>query len=1031
MVELLAPAGSREALVAAVESGADAIYLAGSKFGARAYADNFDGDGLKEAVDFAHRRGVRIHVTVNTVMDDSEIPALKEYLHFLCDIGADAVLVQDLGAARVVRETVPGLPMHASTQMTVHNLDGVRAMEALGFSRVVLSRELSLEAIRHICAEAKAEIEVFVHGALCVCYSGQCLMSSMIGGRSGNRGRCAQPCRLPYELVDENDTDQLGDTAGKYLLSPRDMNTIELLPELLRAGVSSLKIEGRMKRPEYVAVAVGCYRRAVDQFLSLIQKISNKPYNGQELVGDTEKNNLEGSASGLTAEACQNISVKAENRAVQEFQVNPEDKKALAQIFNRDFTTAYLDGKQGRLMMSDKRPNNRGLMLGRVVTYDAAAGLVALKLTAELNQGDQVDFWVKAGGRVTATVQEMSLLKETKQGYVKKQSKSLGQKGGQYAGDNYKSGKKKSGYRDGKGNWQLSDEGWNSGKGQKNGSLAIDLQQLVPVTQAKAGDVAVFSVNGRVFPGDRAFKVYDALLMDQAKSMYNTGAPVRRFPLWARVQAAVGQPLTITVRDEAGHEATAQTAFIGQEALKRPLDYAAVEKQLKRLGTSIFELAELQVDIQGQVMVPVSEINEARRQCVEELEGLRLADFNAVAAQERQAAMENVLAGKRLLEEKVAGSLESQMQAADYSDIEIQNLNSIAGQGQDVNTHAINEEKISSHTKSLLEKIWSPGMVGQGIAGRSTTSGKGDREKKFRQKLTTVLTAVVDDLPKLRAALAAVADRLVFGGESYGHQVITLPMYKEAVELAHQAGRQIVFNTPRIIRDGELTAFHRWLEAVSGYGADGISVHNIGTLYAAKSMSPLPIEADYSLISYNGETLRHLWEMGAVRAVLSPELNFSQLENLVREAPLPVECLAEGNMELMVSEYCCTGSFLGGLDKGNCSRPCLQGKKYFLRDRKQVKFPLVMDQYCHMHVLNANRLSMLPHVDKLLSLGVAAIRLEGRYMTSGQLKATLDNYKNFLQLARANGEFSEARRQEAEKLEGTGITRGHYFRGVL
>ena len=250
MVELLAPAGSREALLAAIEAGANAVYLAGTMFGARAYADNFDEEGLREAIRLAHLRNVLINVTVNTIVDDQELPKLKEYLKFLYDAGADAVLVQDMGVARVAHEVAPGLPLHASTQMTVHNLDGVRALEKLGFSRVVLSRELSLEAIRHICANAKAEIEVFVHGALCVCYSGQCLMSSIIGGRSGNRGRCAQPCRLPYSLIDEKGNDLLGDAAGRYLLSPRDINAIELLPQLIDAGVASLKIEGRMKRPE-------------------------------------------------------------------------------------------------------------------------------------------------------------------------------------------------------------------------------------------------------------------------------------------------------------------------------------------------------------------------------------------------------------------------------------------------------------------------------------------------------------------------------------------------------------------------------------------------------------------------------------------------------------------------------------------------------------------------------------------------------------------------------------------------------------
>ena len=202
MVELLAPAGSRESLAAAVESGADAVYLAGNMFGARAYASNFDEEGLREAIHFAHLRGVHVHVTVNTIVDDTELPRLADYLRFLYEAGADALLIQDLGVARLARAIVPDMPLHASTQMTVHNLEGVLALQTLGFSRVVLSRELSLKDIRYICSNSDVEIETFMHGALCVCYSGQCLMSSMIGGRSGNRGRCAQPCRLPYALVD-------------------------------------------------------------------------------------------------------------------------------------------------------------------------------------------------------------------------------------------------------------------------------------------------------------------------------------------------------------------------------------------------------------------------------------------------------------------------------------------------------------------------------------------------------------------------------------------------------------------------------------------------------------------------------------------------------------------------------------------------------------------------------------------------------------------------------------------------------------
>lgn len=360
--ELLAPVGSREALTAAVQNGADAVYLGGTMFSARQYANNFDREQMEEVIDYAHVRGVHVYVTVNTLLADHEFPEAVDYLKFLYKTGVDAVIVQDLGVVRAARELLPNLVLHASTQMTVHNSAGVELLRDNGFNRVVLARELSLQEIGEIQRKTGVELEVFVHGALCVSYSGQCLMSSMIGGRSGNRGRCAQPCRMEYTLVDEKGK-SLADPAqvGSHLLSPMDLNMIQHIPELAQTGICSLKIEGRMKRPEYVATVTRIYRDALDRY----------------------------------------------KHSPEDYRVDEKDIKDLAQIFNRGFTTGYFFGKPGRDMMSFKRPNNRGLRLGRVSSVDRSSGRLEILLEDALNTGDGVEFWVTEGGRRGVVVNQI------------------------------------------------------------------------------------------------------------------------------------------------------------------------------------------------------------------------------------------------------------------------------------------------------------------------------------------------------------------------------------------------------------------------------------------------------------------------------------------------------------------------------------------------------------------------------------------------------------------------------------------------
>ncbi len=349
-VEILAPAGGMRQVIAAVENGADAVYMGGSSFNARMNADNFTDEEMKEAIDYAHLRNVKVYVTMNTLYTDEEIPAAAECAGRYYEMGADALIIQDLGFGECIRKCYPDFPMHLSTQATVFNRGGVRKAAELGYSRVVPARELSLEEIREL-TDTGTEIEIFVHGALCMCYSGQCQMSRIIGGRSGNRGMCAQPCRLQYQL----------DGKPGHHLSPKDLCQLSALPQLIEAGVSSFKIEGRMKSPEYVAVVTGMYRKYTDMYYE---------------TGRVE--------------------------------VSDADMQALMQIFSRNgFTHGYLHGTPGKSLLSGDVPKHSGIPVGTVVSQPDAYGVLDIRADGPLKAGDGVEIRGKhISGNIITYVKE-------------------------------------------------------------------------------------------------------------------------------------------------------------------------------------------------------------------------------------------------------------------------------------------------------------------------------------------------------------------------------------------------------------------------------------------------------------------------------------------------------------------------------------------------------------------------------------------------------------------------------------------------
>jgi putative protease len=508
--ELLAPAGDEESLKAAVAAGADAVYfgLRGG-FNARARADNFAVADLPRIFDFLHRRGVQGFVTFNTLVFDSELAVAEQALADIARAGADAILVQDLGIARLAREVCPGLPLHASTQMTISSAEAAEIARSLGVTRVVLPRELSIEEIRAFAGRTDLELECFVHGALCVSWSGQCLTSEALQHRSANRGQCAQSCRMPYDLVVDGAVQPArGDDRLKYLLSPTDLGAWDLLPQLLLAGVSCFKIEGRMKGPEYVANAVEKYRRALDAA-------------------------IEGRSAPLTR----------------------KDEEELRYSFSRGFSHGFLAGSDHQKLVHGLYPGHRGVLVGRVEEVRPRARHVLVRAEAdapELRSGDRILF---------------------DQGKPEDDEP----RGGLHACDELSPGLLKLVF---------------GGPGQST----LDLRLV------KVGDVV--------------WKAKDA---EVTRKMKRIAGQERRVGLTLGVRGGPGLPLSAEARDDLGRTARVQSAMPLQPARGQPLHEGLIREKLCAFGETGFELRRLQLDLEGALALPPSELKRMRRALTEAL----------------------------------------------------------------------------------------------------------------------------------------------------------------------------------------------------------------------------------------------------------------------------------------------------------------------------------------------------------------------------------------------------------------------------
>ena len=544
-VELLSPAGDLECLKVAVQNGANAVYFGAEEFNARVNGKNFSREELVEAIQYAKLRGVKTHLTLNILIKNNEFEDAIKLVEFAYNSGIDAIIIQDLGLAKKVIELFPDLEVHSSTQMTIYNLDGANKIKDLGFSRCVLARELSINEIEYICKNTDIDIEVFIHGALCICYSGQCLMSSMIGGRSGNRGRCAGTCRLPYSLLKDDKEQERG-----YLLSSKDVCTLDIIPELIRAGVKSFKIEGRMKSKEYVGIVTSIYRKYID-------------------LAESNK----------------------------EYKVDEEDREKLMQIFNRGgFSTGYLKGKLGRDMMYTKRPNHIGICVGEVVGYNSNKGYVKVKLSKELNLGDSI-----------AIHDSSCKISELMQG--------------------------------------------------NNNIKSANIGQVVTVGRIK----------GKIKNGDKIYKtVSDKLNKDivQLSSKENIKRPVE-----AKIYLKEKEQLKLEIKDLwSGLEITTTEGTIVNKAENKGITVERVQEQLSKTGNTPFEMKEIQVIEDENIIVPISSLNNIRRNALEKLESKLINSFER--SKKVKLEKENKINSKRNSEIKVSILLNSIKEDINYCELE-------------------------------------------------------------------------------------------------------------------------------------------------------------------------------------------------------------------------------------------------------------------------------------------------------------------------------------------------------------------------
>ena len=969
--ELLAPVGSAEHLKLAILSGANSIYLSGENFGARKFAENFTVPEIREAVKYAHLHNVKVYVTVNILIKEGELEKVANYLLELYKMGVDAVLIQDIGLVRIINENIPNLTIHASTQMNIHNIEGIRWASEHNIKRVVLPRETEMNELKEIIDYAHSlgiEIEIFAHGALCYSYSGHCLLSSMQGGRSGNRGTCAQPCREKYELNINKSKKINPKNEGNYLLSPKDLSLYEHLDEIINLGVDSIKIEGRMRSNDYVATVVKNYRKRLNK---LRYDKTNRQLNRNLKEMERKSKGKRGRSTDLKKAQDKERIAELKERQKQE---NMESLEELELVFNREFTTGHLIPKNNPMIMNRKKPGHQGLYIGEIHRYNPQTEEIHILLKDNL-----IHIPEKGDGILIETnpKSENDLNNEDNQNNKNKKSTKTKE-------DKRAKRKEKRAKR------EIKDNDQNDNTLQTYG-FDISSKPVLKDSKDKhwrkrdkdkgiEGKLLVVKrvrENRRInFPLHKGSKVYltkKNSLLNEVKDLphkkENHYIKKSLLELYFRIDSDNyphlkgnlkldnGKVITLKVKGERPWE----------EAIKKPISNETIKKQLLKIGDLPYYIEKITVNNNKSLFSPISEINELRR-----------TFFNS-------------------LEEEIIESYKPKLEEMEIAERNIHRLNEEFRKRIDLKSKA-NDEKgcnLSLYANSL-EILKELNRDDETIYNRIYLEIPSNKDfEEFNQDMMENKSLQEHDL-----------------NISY-----CVNFLKQAIEISRNQDYELIWKLPDIAHKQSKESIMKIMGILKKMNLDiDIMVSSIGLDEPLKDKFNVTLYGNYPINAYNIESILELDNYEAVS--ISPELYKKNIKDLMGDYykelskgnKLPeLEVLVHGNIESMITrkelvskkQLKLIGKYNKKQGRKNVSNEhdkyFIDANEYYLKNRRDQYYPIKTNlNEDQLIILNSSELCLFDNIDYLKSIGISDFSLDLRWKSYDYIRDVGKAYRNII-----------------------------------